>query len=476
MLGYPELAIGDLYKSVLLYNALADQTGKFSDQVILDQCMRLWVEGAPGLCKPYFLVNEDSAEEWNGIMNSHVRTNQECAYQGLIQGLIEIGCFFDALKMCKEARRKGVKASALETEEGYAHGAWTARLMDPESGVEAPSKLDKPEMTKTGSILLRRYPWMPTKAFQRTPATISKRTAEMEQASNGQCSISPSTIGPADSYGVKALKDIEPGETIMQETTVVVAIGDYSGRCTVCCVVIAAQKGILLKCCKLRVCSAHCAKQATRHFHRSTCERGIPIKWRGPASTNTPTYAARERLMEKVLAILVQGRQGPFDSPLINQLMAPYDDTEVVGFHFGIDIVSKFEFLQNLGVDIFANPQYDTWVLHTIAARIQNNVHHGADVEPNQLLALHPLYSFFNHSCARNASWLAWENEVNRVSVTAIKRIRKGEEIFIQYHGVESLSLEARQIVLRTWFPDGCQCQRCQSERGSRQFLALRKR
>ena len=468
MLGYPELAIGDLYKAILLHIALTGRRGNFSDEVLLHQSMRLWVEGASGLCEAYFLVSEDSAEEWNGIMKSHVTTNQECAYQGLVQGLIEIGCFFDALKMCKEARRMGVKASAIETEEGYAHGAWTARLMDPGSDAETPSALDKPEMTKTGAVLLRRYPWMPAKFFKRMPATILKRKAEMEKASSGNCSVTPSTIGPADSYGVKALEDIEPGEIVLLETTAVVAISDYSDRCTVCCVAIAVQKGVLLKCCKMRVCSAICAKQATRHFHRSTCGTGIPIKWRGPASTNTPTYAARERLMEKVLAILVQGRQAPLDSPLINQLMAPYDSTEVVGFHFGVDIVSKFEFLQTLGVDIFADPRYDTWVLHTITARLQNNVHHGANVEPKQLLALHPLYSFFNHSCARNASWLAWENEVNRLSVTAIKPIRKGDEIFIQYHGVEALSLEARQIVLKTWFPDGCQCQRCQSEGGKR--------
>jgi SET domain-containing protein len=144
--------------------------------------------------------------------------------------------------------------------------------------------------------------------------------------------------------------------------------------------------------------------------------------------------------------------------------MAPYSDTQTVGFNFGIDIVTRFEFLQTLGIDIFANQEYDTWVLHTIAARIQNNAHHGASVEPHQLLALHPLYSFFNHSCARNAFWEPREDQVNSLFVTATTKIKRGEEIFISYHGVEDLSFQARKIVLSTWFPDGCQCERCQRE------------
>lgn len=267
---------------------------------------------------------------------------------------------------------------------------------------------------------------------------MAKRAAEMEKASNGTCSISPSTIGSTDSYGIKALMDIKPGETMMQETTVVDAIGDYSDRCTVCCVVVVAPNWMLLKCCKLRVCSTQCAKLASRHYHKATCGSRTVSRWSAPASSTAPTYAARERLMQKFFAILVQDQQSSLLNPIVNQLMAPYSDTQTVGFNFKIDIVTRFELLQTLGVDIFANHEYDTWVFHTIAARIQNNAHHGASVEPHQLLALHPLYSIFNHSCARNAFWEPRDDQVNSLFVTATKNI-KGEEIFISYHGVDDL-------------------------------------
>ncbi|KAI7582652.1 hypothetical protein KC316_g7741 [Hortaea werneckii] len=63
----------------------------------------------------------------------------------------------------------------------------------------------------------------------------------------------------------------------------------------------------------------------------------------------------------------------PLSHPLIARLTPTYRKEKISLFSLDHDIIVPNECLQQFGIDIFANPAYDTWVLFTLAARIENN-------------------------------------------------------------------------------------------------------
>ena len=71
--------------------------------------------------------------------------------------------------------------------------------------------------------------------------------------------------------------------------------------------------------------------------------------------------------------------------------------------------------------------------------------------------------SRFNHSCCSNAD--AFWNEKNSTrEIRAMSKIKKGEEIFINYFGDSMGDLKSRQMLLSSKYGFTCNCERCQSE------------
>ena len=125
-------------------------------------------------------------------------------------------------------------------------------------------------------------------------------------------------------------------------------------------------------------------------------------------------------------------------------------------FPFGMisNIIVPFDILESLGVNIFRNLDFDTWVIQLVLRKLLVNavswqpVHRSTDLPrgPSQLY-ISTAFSFFEHSCVsspdRNADW-GWDytgyEDVapgalvpNRIIVTAMKNINKGEEIRLSY-------------------------------------------
>lgn len=122
------------------------------------------------------------------------------------------------------------------------------------------------------------------------------------------------------------------------------------------------------------------------------------------------------------------------------------------------NIVVPQRILLTLGVDIFKDLRYDTWVLQTIWARIRNNAFGGVQEGPMGSLTsfwVGPLYSFMNHSCEPNAesddvavTYRPVTAPIFRSSTKAIiatREIRRGEEISVSYIAdVQKLDRTAR--------------------------------
>ena len=126
--------------------------------------------------------------------------------------------------------------------------------------------------------------------------------------------------------------------------------------------------------------------------------------------------------------------------------------------------------LRQLGVDIYSDLRYDTWVMQTIWGRLITNQLEDVGFEGRLVRIVGRLWCFHNHSCEPNAGFrrmLTTAGNDKRASVSiacAISPIKKGEEVFITYGNITDQSRSLRQYFLEKWLPEGCRCTKC--ERG----------
>jgi hypothetical protein len=113
--------------------------------------------------------------------------------------------------------------------------------------------------------------------------------------------------------------------------------------------------------------------------------------------------------------------------------------------------------LSDLGVDIFANHNYDTWVLHTIYRRLVNNARGSSHPTGRHMVAIQDLYTFFNQSCMSKALRNGSITETvegtpempltkpDTVRLTAKAKIAKGEEIYVSYYQDDHLKTTLKE-------------------------------
>lgn len=114
--------------------------------------------------------------------------------------------------------------------------------------------------------------------------------------------------------------------------------------------------------------------------------------------------------------------------------------------------------LQQHGIDIFANLNWDTYTFFTILARVSTNSSASTHAQ-----TLNTLFSMFNHSCESNIEWAT--KDYRTIVMTAKRDIECGEQLFVCYNTyMEDKSLEDRRETFRRWINGPCQCSRCLRE------------
>ncbi|KAK5135885.1 hypothetical protein LTR08_004535 [Meristemomyces frigidus] len=146
----------------------------------------------------------------------------------------------------------------------------------------------------------------------------------------------------------------------------------------------------------------------------------------------------------------------PLDHPLIARLTPNYRREKVRLFSLDHDIAIPNDLLLLHGVDIFASPNYDTWVLFTLCARIENN----SWSDPIHT-CISPLFSLFNHSCEPNVDWSIRPDHTTMV-IRVAREVTAGEQLFVEYDGfMQDQPLAARRKRMRKWLDAECQCTKC---------------
>ncbi|CZT42666.1 uncharacterized protein RSE6_02604 [Rhynchosporium secalis] len=496
-LGYPELAAADAYKSVLLCNAGLDSASSLGDAVRFITAMHSTL-----VDDVIWGLDEKVAPK---MINGILRMAQKASYSILIDSMMELGAFPEVIKTCTEVSTLyPLYSSEFETVRVAAQSAFNnlARML-----THLPFHEQK-ILLSFGRYCVRNYPWLPVDYRTRGRDSIQVANQNLKQVSD--ClELRPSFIGGKVSntsdgscYGVFATKKISKGQTIISEThPFAVSLEQPKTHCGNCFTDLATCGTIRsLACCSIYLyCRERCETSAWG-YHKSMCGKdfseiidnahkayggkdegeGYPMGktalshftgWADKVGKSelkdfqiafpdhTPVILAR------FLALIIQDGCDPLDHSSIVPLVA-HNDTSNMTWSLNGMVSGPMTALQILGVDIFADTRFDTWVLLTMWSRIRNNCMEADIAVPNKSLS--PSYSWFNHSCAPNAERIAARSgSACDMEMKALKTIKKGEEIFVTYISTEILALKKteRHAALRAWFGSACKCQRCLRER-----------
>lgn len=280
------------------------------------------------------------------------------------------------------------------------------------------------------------------------------------KASARRCKLAKSMIlgrKVSDAYGVFATQPIRKGETLFVDHTVM-AVFDKARTCLVCFKSL-GFKAKKMVCCPEKFCSQSRIDKALASFHQAICGKSFTfpgLKHMSASSRN------RTMMLLRILAIIVQtddGHDHPLSNPAVNCL-TPQSGPQPWTYHE--DVIYPVAMLQKMGIDIFADFRYDTFVIRNISNRIKNNsCTQASRGEENDCAGLNPLYAMFNHSCHPNTGWEHLDGTPS-IRIYAEKDIVHGEELFIRYMGeMRFNSYEEQQERLKGWLNGGCGCVRC---------------
>ena len=471
-LGYPELAIGDAYKAKLLCEeGLAPDKTPLGLNVALCVGMEMWLLACSS-------PDYDSEFDVTGVTEAFLLEQQRYAFGLLYVQLGNIGCIVDALEGCQAAHAL-FPYEQLFADEMKGLAALTRKKLSlaQTSGMDSLQYLFS---MRNGSTLAKPYPWMAEHHLRRSPSVIDAAKKDFEEnysfsrfGKPGPCALNQVNIGqvmpedyPADpvQLGVFAAHDILAKEQILLDMTVA---GGHSHKsqdmCDNCFGDFAYGK-VPADCCSAIYCSPDCQEESEA-YHPALCGKDFDWLYESARATDEGGDALGNLLFLRFLGLFVQsGNAHPLDHPLVARLKPQYFNNHRVIFTMAGSIEQPIQMLQQLGVDVFADPRYDTWVLRCIWARIMNNKRGYRPPGGGNIESINTLFSFFNHSCRPNTEWAS--DGSSSIGVYAIQDIKRGEELTLCYtHGIENLSFVERQVVLAPWLGGSCSCQRCNEER-----------
>jgi hypothetical protein len=295
--------------------------------------------------------------------------------------------------------------------------------------------------------------------------------------------------------GLFALGDLEPGDILLNETSMLTATSRLNDTfCDACSAALPSlskqqEEGCTVVSCRecgeAVFCSDNCLELAQSSYHPATCGADVSsISKDAPAEEAAD--ALHSLLLLRALAMSVHQDVHPLDLPEVKYIWGDYNRTQTTAplnngfsgitrtlpFSFHANILLPIHILEKMDVNIFTTSHlYGTWVSNTLYAKFRGtaSARQGRDGRP-EIAAVHPLWSLANHSCEPNVTW-EWQGAMKlwvrqeRVkwlgkseSTPAI--IPKGQEIMSHYCDIE-LPVKERREWAAGALGGLCRCERC---------------
>ncbi|TVY93802.1 hypothetical protein LAWI1_G000249 [Lachnellula willkommii] len=292
LLGYPELALGDVYKARLLVEAGLDSSSSSdsqSDSELGNQVRKAfrkktyelhttdpaWMKFADAVATPELLARR--VEEMLRRLELQIWTE-------LMEGLMAANCCGDYVRMSREAVEKFPEDAFFPSEVANADSWYAQRVSILRASMES-GEMDEEQMKVTllnGGVYPTPYPFMEDGFLVRDEVTFEGIEEDFRRVSTN-CMVVRSTIRDtpaedggeatteADCIGVVATRDITAGETVLVDTMSSGTVGvdaDPNG-CPTCCA--SPVRNFWNTCCAVLYCSQGCADIAIETFHGPIC-------------------------------------------------------------------------------------------------------------------------------------------------------------------------------------------------------------
>jgi len=464
-LGYGELAVADAHRGRLLIEAFrAGEKNFFQDfrsgKVDTDTLVYK-------VYKTVF-IRVAMSPEWTGPAEAHEETialfneMEERALITMVEGLSRIQALHDALVVAREAKRRFPKNAVFE---GYVQMLpFQQRALDQECREK---DIHDPAVRKVGRLHRVQYPWIAQEEVGRSNKAIKKIKANIEAASdNAVLRTSPLCCGTEDSLGVFTRRKIPKGERIVLDRSVFSIFNDTAETTCDACSAPLSGNSHALECCNVRYCSAICKAEALKSYHKTLCRKDFGWLYKQYSDADPLSNDMVPLLMVKVLATAIEQNARPLKVACVGTMHAGYGKQNPSYFKLMDNITAPIKILQTLGVDIFTDRRFDSWVMQTLFLRIENNKQ-GVKFGRLTHSGLNPMFTMFNHACDPAALWWPEGGTIGApVEVRAYRNIEEGEEICISYTDIVLPEMKRRSMV-RPHIGKDCECARCLKERAA---------
>lgn len=450
------------------------------------------------------------------------------AYTMLITSLSGCMALWDGLKQVKIALKLYPKDAQLLELKASLEDGFEARsqMLPKETRLEA-----RASILKLGKLYQRQYPWLNEHLFTRSPELLRQVN---ETLKGGNCEVRRAFFGPnavndaktvveedgdVGPLGVFATRDIQKGEMVMVDKSIT-GISNIPPstlqNCDAChaCLsypFVKPERVCRPKCCKaVAFCSKLCHDTATNGYHKVLCGKEFGWVFKNIKFEGEFKLWRRWRAIcfLRIMAIIIadnskleKGKQmHPLAHSLVSRMTTAYSSRGTLhpktmsDWQLYEEITIPTKILMQLGIDIFASPEYSPEVIQTIYWRIENNANQSKtclikDQAPVHMVSINTNYLFFNHSCLANILWhgppdgevnieflRGIEGEMLRPGESAIwcfasRAIKKREECKISYigdplgdEGKEGQRRDVKRSLLGKWCENGCGCRICEKE------------
>lgn len=429
---------------------------------------------------------------------------------------MDCGNLRSAFEYLNRAKKKFPKDEIFER-----HDQTLSKLLQShfEAEAETSSSADIDEYPDKGLVRREQYPWNdhePNRFSEQCLQFLNEeltRIAPKLEVKAVELPLLTTTLTERESnteiaytkqLGLFATEDIAPGETALEEKSLLTAVARlHDSYCDACSVPLPhslgqsstedAPENIISceECDEVFFCSRDCHDLAQESYHPSIC--GVDRdENKVPASEASDFLYSR--LLVRALALAETQDISPLELKEVRYIWGDYhglnldaiwhnpksaENTNAFGtvprtlpFSFKYNILIPQNILEKMDVNIFTQShRYDTWIFNVLYAKFRGtaSARQGLDRRP-EISAVHPMWCLANHSCDPNIAW-DWQGAMRlwaREELVDWKGrnpdtgagLRKGEEVRSHYCDIRLPVKERREWAVGALGGD-CMCLRC---------------